>query len=233
MFKGFQDSKDAMIRIPGVFFDQLLPLMDNLAELKLVLYFFWRIERSEGDFRYLDKNSLLQDDKFLMGLDTDPDSQRSTLDNALNSSVKKGILLPAILIKEGAQTEIFFINSTKGRAAVKAIQNGEWQHFETIPTAQEWIQEAPNIYKLYEENIGLLTPLIADKLRDAENEYPEQWISEAITIAAERNKRNWSYINAILHRWQEGGRDDRKDRKNLEKDWQRYFEGEFNEFIED
>jgi DNA replication protein len=233
MFKGFQDSKDAMIRIPGVFFDQLLPFMDNLAELKLVLYFFWRIERSEGDFRYLDKNSLLQDDKFLMGLDTDPDSQRSTLDNALNSSVKKGILLPAILIKEGAQTEIFFINSTKGRAAVKAIQNGEWQHFETIPTAQEWIQAAPNIYKLYEENIGLLTPLIADKLRDAENEYPEQWISEAITIAAERNKRNWSYINAILHRWQEGGRDERKDRKNLEKDWQRYFEGEFNEFIED
>jgi len=36
--------------------------------------------------------------------------------------------------------------------------------------------ERPNIFKLYEENIGPLTPLIADALKDAEKTYPPEWV---------------------------------------------------------
>ena len=49
--------------------------------------------------------------------------------------------------------------------------------------------ERPNIFTLYEQNIGLLTPLIADQLRDMEKSYPPDWIDEAFTIAVGRNKR--------------------------------------------
>ena len=34
-------------------------------------------------------------------------------------------------------------------------------------------EKSPNIFTMYEENIGLLTPMIAEELRDAEKTYPE------------------------------------------------------------
>ena len=34
----------------------------------------------------------------------------------------------------------------------------------------------PNIFSLYEANIGIITPLIAEELKDAELQYPEAWI---------------------------------------------------------
>ncbi|WP_297167241.1 DnaD domain-containing protein [Thermogemmatispora sp.] len=66
--------------------------------------------------------------------------------------------------------------------------------------------ERPNIFVLYEQNIGLLSPLIADELRDAAERYPPEWIEAAFREAVEHNKRNWRYIRAILRRWETEGR---------------------------
>jgi len=64
-----------------------------------------------------------------------------------------------------------------------------------------------NIYKLYEANIGLLTPMMAEALRDAETGYPQEWIREAIQIAVDYNKRSWAYCKTILDRWAVEGKD--------------------------
>ncbi len=66
--------------------------------------------------------------------------------------------------------------------------------------------ERPNIFVLYEQNIGLLSPLLADQLIEAEKQYPHEWIEDAFREAVQRNKRNWSYIRAILRRWETEGR---------------------------
>jgi DNA replication protein len=66
--------------------------------------------------------------------------------------------------------------------------------------------ERPNIFVLYEQNIGLLSPLIADQLRDAADQYPPEWIEAAFREAVQHNKRKWSYISAILRRWETEGR---------------------------
>ena len=78
--------------------------------------------------------------------------------------------------------------------------------------------ERPNIFKLYEENIGPLTPLIADALKDAEEIYSAEWIAETIELAVKNNKRNWKYCEAILKRWKEEGRAEKQDRRDAEKD---------------
>ena len=77
--------------------------------------------------------------------------------------------------------------------------------------------ERPNIYKLYEQNIGPLTPLIADALKEAEAEYPPEWIEEALDEAVRRNKRNWKYVEAILRGWKEEGRGKEQNRQNAEE----------------
>ena len=68
--------------------------------------------------------------------------------------------------------------------------------------------DRPNVFILYEQNVGLLTPLIADQLRDMEKSYPPDWIDEAFTIAVAANKRSLRYIAAILKRWETEGKDD-------------------------
>ena len=78
--------------------------------------------------------------------------------------------------------------------------------------------ERPNIFELYEQNIGLLQPLLAEELEEAEATYPPGWILEAFKIAVEHNVRHWRYIRSILERWDREGRDDsekpRFDRNN-------------------
>ena len=59
----------------------------------------------------------------------------------------------------------------------------------------------PNVYEMYENEIGMLTPMIADVIGEAIDEYPEDWFAPAIRIAVERNARNWRYVEAVLKRW--------------------------------
>ena len=66
--------------------------------------------------------------------------------------------------------------------------------------------ERPNIYTLYEQNIGLLLPLVAEELREAEEQYPWEWVEAAFREAVQQNKRKWSYIRAILKRWETEGK---------------------------
>lgn len=66
------------------------------------------------------------------------------------------------------------------------------------------------VCKAYEGNIGLLTERIGRQLSKALDEYPTDWITEAIEIAVDRNKRRWSYARAILERWSSDGKDSPK-----------------------
>lgn len=56
----------------------------------------------------------------------------------------------------------------------------------------------PNVFQLYEDNIGPLTPLIAERLKDAEESYPDSWLNDAIDQAVVNNARSWRYIETIF-----------------------------------
>jgi DNA replication protein len=128
----------------------------------------------------------------------------------------------------------YFFNTARSRKVVKELQGGEVvpvsllniereqeaaqnenilpigthstsRKYDTPKQVQVQI-ERPNIFVLYEQNIGLLSPLLADELKDAAEQYPVEWIEAAFREAVQHNKRNWSYIRAILRRWGTEGR---------------------------
>ena len=92
--------------------------------------------------------------------------------------------------------------------------------------------ERPNIYQLYEANIGALTGIIADHLKDAERDYPDGWVEEAITLAVEHEKRSWKYIQGILERWRKEGKRE-TTRKPAATHGRRSIVGDPDEFIID
>ena len=65
------------------------------------------------------------------------------------------------------------------------------------------------MYQLYEANIGMLTPMIADQLRSAEDEFPAEWIEAAILEAVTNNKLSWRYAETVLERWKRNGKGDK------------------------
>ena len=83
---------------------------------------------------------------------------------------------------------------------------------------QKVIATKPNIFKLYEQEVGPLTPMIAEMLMDAEDTYPESWIEPAIAIAVENQVRRWSYIKAILEGWRVNGFGNRGSKKKKQVD---------------
>ncbi len=227
-FNGFPAGKVRFTRLPGPFFSELLPHIDSLAELKVTLYALWKLERMEGEARYLQPQDFTEDALFLAGL---PGGE-ADLAAGLLAAVQRSTLLNAQLELDGQPREFYFLNSARGRALYEAVQNGEWQPSGDPRYPIELAHERPNIFALYERNIGALTPMMADALKDAEREYPHEWLEEAMRIAVENNARSWSYVQAILRRWQEDGRDERRTEGNSEKDRRKYVEGEFSDFIE-
>jgi DnaD/phage-associated family protein len=227
MFKGFPEGKTRLTPLPGAFFHELLPQIEHLGELKITLFAFWLLDHLEGTFRYLRRAHFLQDADFMRGMGLTPQAAEAALDEALERCVRRGTLLRASLTLSNGKEDFYFLNSPKGRAAVQALHNEEWRPSGDGVAPLEIGAEPPNAFRLYEEHIGPLTPMIAEALQEAEQTYPARWIEEAFRIAVENNVRNWRYIQAILRRWQEKGRYERtQDRRDTEKDRRRYAEWE-------
>ena len=198
-----------------IFFTQLYPQMDDLSQLRLLLYMFWHSEQQPGSvryFRFIDFTS----DPTLMEMIGDEVGLRSALERLVN--------LHAVLEAEldWMDEVYYFINTPQGRAAVQAIQNGAWQDFSQDRQAINLVDESPNIFELYEKNIGVITPMMAEILKEDEATYPTSWIREAIQIAVTRNVRTWKYVQAILKRWQKEGFGDEQNRQNDPQDPESY-----------
>jgi DnaD/phage-associated family protein len=229
-FEGFSAEQPGMIRIPEEFFTSVLPEIDELAELKVTLYLIWQISMQDGPLRYLRLSGMESDEALLASLSANPGEARQHLFHGLGLAIARRTLLCTSPPGDD-EARLYFLNTPRSRAAVEALGRGEW-----LPEVESGLPveltEKGNIYQLYEANIGPLTPMIAETLRDAEDAYPNAWIEEALQIAVAKNVRNWRYIAAILERWQNEGKDERKDRQDPQEDRRRYIEGEYSDYIE-
>ncbi|MFZ6018667.1 MAG: DnaD domain-containing protein [Chloroflexota bacterium] len=227
-FPGFPPGKTRLTPLPAAFFSELLPQIDDLSELKVTLYAFWLLDRMEGEFRFFRASDLTEDERLLEGLAKNRRQALTNLQDALERAVQRGSLLRVNL---GEEDSLYFLNTPRGRAAVAALQNGEWSPEDIQRPEVRLTLERPNIFRLYEENIGPLTPLIAETLEEAEKTYPVEWIEEAIRAAVESNVRRWRYVEAILRARLERSEHE-ANRGKSEKDRRRYIQGEYGEFVE-
>ncbi|MGA9192540.1 MAG: DnaD domain protein [Anaerolineales bacterium] len=226
-FEGFPEGPTRLTPVPSAFFTELLPAIDHLGEMKVSLYAIWLLARQSGDQRYFERHHLAEDERLMNALEQPGLAADDALDEALERAVMRGTLLRAAGV-DGAQ--IFVLNTAKGRAAMEALERGEWTPDDRLREGLE--VDRPTIYSLYEQNIGPLTPMIAESLKDAEASYPMAWIEDAIRLAVENNARKWRYVEAILKDWNTKGRDERKDRGDSQEARRRYVEGEFADYIE-
>ena len=196
--------------VPNLFFSTLLPQIKNIAELKVTLHVIRAIYPKKGSPRFVTFGELLSDKSLISSFGEGEKPAGEVLRKALEMAVNRGTILHLALAGEGKPEDVYFLNYEADRQAVEKIKNGEMalSGFKGSQIQPEDTGTPPNIFTLYEENIGMLTPMIADELREAEKLYPESWIGEAIKEATKQGIHKWSYVSAILERWATEGKGD-------------------------
>jgi DNA replication protein len=193
--------KTDFISLPDSFFTQAVPKIQDLAELKIVLYVAYLILRKQERPYFVTCKELLSHELMAtMG--------EETLRQALDSAVEHGALLHSTLNINGVLEDVYSL------------------------TGDSRQPPAINIFTLYEQNIGIITPMIAEELKEADKLYPPQWIEEAFKEAVTLNKRSWKYIARILERWASEGKDSGEYRRDIKKDGpDKYIKGRYGHLV--
>lgn len=218
-FKGFP-AKTQFTPIPNLFFSRLLPQISDIDELKTTLHIFWSLYGKRGYLRFITYRELSGSNSLMSSLREGTILPDERLHRALAMAVERGTILHLVLVTDGTPEDVYFINTEANRRVLTKIRDGELTLAGLKTGGQVFDVEtepSPDIFTLYEENIGMLTPLIAEELREAEKLYPEAWMRDAIREAVTQNKRKWSYISAILERWSNEGKSDGTYRRDFKK----------------
>jgi DnaD/phage-associated family protein len=230
-FAGIPAGRQDYTPVPNLFLTEVLPDIDHLGELKVTLYLFWLLTQKTGERRFVSGEELAADARLTSSLGPSIRSPEEALREALDRAVARGSLLRVTTGELPAARDWYFANTEKGRQAVDDLLAGKW-----TPTESEQRHhlqsQRPNIFVLYEQNIGPLTPLLAEHLMEAEKTYPASWIEDAFREAVELNKRSWRYVQRILERWVAEGREGEKAQRADEQDWRRFLKGGYAKYVE-
>ena len=207
-FQGFPTGEMHSVLMPLLFYTELLPKIDDLAELKLTIYMFYLLQTEMRPDPWITEERLRQDDSLLSMVAETSDLYEPAvlLDAALERALIRNTLLPLDIKVEGSKESqrAYALNTEKGRKAQQQTQNVEdMDRQNPSPTNDKSLP-----FRFYQQNFGLLTPLIADHIRELEGEFAADWICEAMEIAVQNNARSLRYVDAVLDRWAREGRVD-------------------------
>ena len=200
------------LRIPAQFFVELLPLIGDATELRVTLYALYEMGRQAWARPV--RGSLLETSEALvrsliacgdLRSDATAAETRRVITAALSRSVERGVLV-ACTLEDGDRA--YLANNEAGRRAMQRLRSGAlavdgWRVAQALLA-----REVPRPVEVYEQEIGLLTPTTSESLAKACERYPEEWVTDALRLAARNNVRSWAYAEAILRRWEHEGKDD-------------------------
>jgi DNA replication protein len=233
-FNGFP-MKTEYAPVPASFFSALLPEITDIAELKTTLHLFRILIPTKRRPRFITFSELATDSGLLLSLRSATIPPIEILHRALEMAVKRGTILHLAIDRDSVKEDVYFLNTKQDRDAIEKIKSGELHlpHLEVKSTTEVDMESHPNIFTLYEENIGLLTPMIAEDLKEAEKLYPESWIKDAFKEAVKANKRSWRFVAYLLEHWSTEGKKDGTYRRNLKAtDPDKYIKDKYGHFFQ-
>jgi DNA replication protein len=233
VFSGFP-ARAEVTPVPNLFFTEVVPQVDSINELKVVLHIFWLLSRRRGYPQFVTASELSADPILGRGMEPVGATRKEVLCQALKEAVEHGIILHVRVDRAGQVEDAYLINNDAGRDAIIKIKQGDLPELPPAPVPNDMQAAVPNnIYSLYESNIGMVTQLISEQLKEAETLYPAEWIESAFKEAVALNKRSWRYILRILERWATEGKDDGKFGRDTQKgrDREKYVKGKYGHMV--
>jgi len=200
-----------------------MPQILDVTELKVTMSIFHLLSHKREYPPFVTYEELLSQTVSMPGIDEE------ATHHALDLATNRGSILRLNLNIDGKWAEAYFANIECDREAINTIEHSG------VSTGKEGTGQALqrfNIFALYEQNIGVITPMIAEELKEAEKLYPAQWIEEALKEAVMLNKRSWKYVARILERWTSEGKDSGAYRQGIKKGSpDKYIQGKYGHLV--
>ncbi|MGE3856419.1 MAG: DnaD domain-containing protein [Dehalococcoidia bacterium] len=207
-FEGFRAGARAAT-LPAQFFTEVLPEVEDADELRVTLYALYAITRPGRPLLAMRASELAAEEPLARLF-----AQRggaAAVRRGLEAAVARGVLL-GLRLDDAALADgdlLCFVHNDGGRRLRDRVAAGAVE----VPGAArvliaEPVARASRPAAVYEQEIGMLTPAVASAIAEAEQQYPAEWIVDALREASARNARSWRYAQAILERWATEGRDD-------------------------
>ncbi|MHB8575769.1 MAG: DnaD domain-containing protein [Dehalococcoidia bacterium] len=192
--------------IPSLFFSDVLPSIEDPVELIVSTYAFYLLGRKPAAARWFIEDELRAESPLRRSLGRLGADAAQPLARGLDAAVDRGTLLRAESLRDGRTVRLYAANVPGGAQAL-ARAGAEVTAARQAEGVDGLAGTPPNIFLLYEENVGVISPLLAEQLAQAEGEYPWPWIVAAFREAVALNRRSWRYIERILERWRTEGPD--------------------------
>ncbi len=227
-FTGF--TTDKLVGLPPELFSEVIPAITLPSELKVTLHVFYRLSRTRGaPPRRVSWDELLADRTLKRGLRAVSKLRppEELLAEGIEAAVRRTSLLHIAIPDEGRSVSWYVVNTAANR--LWAEQAGAAAR--ALDPQQQVVDERPGVIALYEQNIGLVTPMLLDELREAEEQYPPHWIEDAMREAVRANARSWRYIRKVLERWAANGRQLPADRPERPIDIEKYTNGQYGDLF--
>lgn len=199
--------------LPASILTDVLPAMSDVAEIQAFLTVV-RLALTAGDLSTpIEEPAIVRDRSLrealrVIGSGNSADLRIAT---GLELAVGRGVLTRFRTVAGNDERIWYAVATMEARVAVERMLSGAIPPPRSLwdgDTAPRIEPERPTVFRLYEQNIGLLSPLIADQLVRAMERYPRDWIEDAIGEAVAYNRRSWRYIQRILQNWAATGRGD-------------------------
>ncbi len=201
-FEGFPGIGKATA-IPNVFYSAVLPAMREPGDLLAFLWVARLVRERTGEARFVTADQVWAIPAAATAFEALA-AGRESLERGLAACAELGALLALDLAGGGRQETVYFVNDPASRRAVARARGGDLELRPGAIAYEPAPVRPPNIFRLYEEHIGTITPLVAERLLAAAEQHPQHLVESAFREAAERNIRNWKYIERILQNWSEG-----------------------------
>lgn len=210
--------------LPSPFFISLLPQIEEIEELRVTLALLYLMAEKRRQPRFISLDEMI-------GSGVLKTMDQGQYDKGLSKAVERGTFLHISIEKNGKIHKLYFLNAEPEKKALEKIRTGELNLGSL--KEQAFIKTEKNIFALYEENIGQLTPMLSEELKEAEKAYPFEWIEEAFKEAVALNKRNWRFISRLLERWAIEGKTSGKTGRYSSKEFdpQDYFKGRYGHIV--
>ena len=225
-FAGF--STDTLVGLPPELFSEVIPAITLPSELKVTHHIFYRLSRQRAAPRRISWDELAADRTLRRSLRAVSKLRpfEDLLAEGLAAAVRRGTLLHLAAPADGRVGNWYLVNTAANRAWAEQVAAAQ-----AVLTPAAAQAERPSLVGLYEQNIGLVTPMLVDELREAEERYPKEWIEEAMREAVRANARSWRYVSKVLERWAVNGRQDAPHRAERPIDVEKYTSGAFGDLF--
>jgi len=207
-----------LVSIPEALLHRLVTSRASVEEHRVVLLLALRTRTRRASDSAISEDAFAADSTVIDAgkVDGTPISMPGWPFPALDQAIAHGTVLRFVAESDAGSRNWLMLNTIENTQLVAKMASDP----QTVPE-QFWIDESrprihvdrPTVFRLYEQNVGPMTPMIAERLIKALETYPTEWIEGALEEAVAYNRRNWKYIARILENWASEGPEGRTGRQ--------------------